>query len=223
MVLCVAVCVSPCVLRAEIDYGSRVEGNEPRLYVDRYGMGEPMVVSNGYLFVEFGYIPPPYHIQRVGQGVVANGVLANCLFRGNPPIGETMRVNGMTESILKGTSQAFAERLVGFLDMNNAVFLYKNGYQNRYPSMPISESQMSLRVPIFDSVEEGFPHLLNDAITNQVPEVAINAIMRKAFRQGLTTNHIQTIIENVRQDTQLLARVQAELGIAPEPPNTGGE
>ena len=59
MVLGVAICVPFCVLCVEIDYGSRVNGDEPRLYVDRYGMGEPMVVSNGYLFVEFDYIPPP--------------------------------------------------------------------------------------------------------------------------------------------------------------------
>jgi hypothetical protein len=36
IVLYVAVCVSSCALYAEIDYGSRVNGDEPRLYVDRY-------------------------------------------------------------------------------------------------------------------------------------------------------------------------------------------
>ena len=59
MVLGAAVSMPFCVLHAEIDYGSCVTGNEPRLYVDRYGMDEPIVISNGYLFVEFDYIPPP--------------------------------------------------------------------------------------------------------------------------------------------------------------------
>ena len=220
--LSVAFCLSVCALRAEIDYGSRVSGNEPRLYVDRYGMGEPMVVSNGYLFVEFDYIPPPYHIQRVGQGVVANGVLVNCLFRGDPPVGGSW--NTYSEVRLKNGANGFADRLVGFLERHEAVFLYKHGYQNR-DSVTTSDERLSICVPIFDTIAgAGFPHLFNDALTNQPPATsAVSAIVQRAMRRDLTTEYAEALIESVRQDTQLLARVQAELGIVPEPPNTGGE
>ena len=211
MLLCAVIGVSSCVLHAEIDYGSRVNGDEPRLYVDRYGMGEPMVVNNGYLFVEFDYIPPPYHIQRTGQGVVANGILVNCLFRGDPPIGGSW--NSFSEAKLKNGVNAFAERLVGFLDGHEAVFLYKEGYQNHYPANPISEKGMSTRVPIFDTVGvTNFPHLLNDAMTNPPPAtLAVSTIVRQTFRQHLTVEYIQALIGNIRQDTQLLARVRSEI------------
>ena len=222
MVLCAAVCVSSCALRAEIDYGSRVEGNEPRLYVDKYGIGEPMVVNNGYLFVEFDYIPPPYHIQRVGQGVVANGILVNCLFRGDPPIGGSW--NTMSEAKLTNGVNVYAGRVAHFLGRHEAVFLYKQGFQNRN-STPISEAGMSLRAPIFDTIAGvGFPHLLNDAMTNPPPEApAVTALVQRAMGQDLTVEYVQSLVGNVRQDTQLLARVQAELGITPEPPNIGEE
>ena len=221
MVLGAAVCVSSCALRAEIDYGSRVNGDEPRLYVDRYGMGDPTVVSNGYLFVEFEYIPAPYHIQRVGQAVVVNGVIVNCLFRRYPPVGERAGLGVLTEAKLKKTDDFFVGYLTEYLQMHEVLFLHKSGYQNRDP-FPIREDKMSLRVPIFNRFNDvNFPHLLNDAMTNQSPEVAINAITRRAFRQGLTTNHVQTIIEKARQNPQLLERIRAEIGFTPEP--AGGE
>ena len=211
MVLCAAVCVSSCALRAEIDYGSRVAGDEPRLYVDRYGKDEAWVVNSGYLFVEFDYIPPPYHIQRVGQGVVVNGVLVNCLFRRDPPIGGSW--NSFSEAKLKNGANYFAERVAGFLERHEAVFLYKEGYQNRSTLWPISEASMSIRVPIFGTVGvTNFPHLLNDAMTNPPPAAsAVTAIVQRAKGQDLTVEYIQTLISNVRQDTQLLARVRSEM------------
>ena len=224
MMLCAAACVSFCALCAEIDYGSRVNGDEPRLYVDRYGVGEPVVISNGYLFVEFGYIPSPYHIQRVGQGVVANGILVNCLFRGDPPIGGGWR-DSMSEAKLTNAVNYYTERVAGFLEAREAVFLYKKGVQDR-DSMPNSEARMSTSAPIFGVVDGArFPHLFYDAVTNQPPTAsAINAFLYWTVRRELTTEYVEALIESVRQDTQLLARVQAEIGIAPqEPPNIGGE
>ena len=186
-------------------------------------MGEPTVVSNGYLFVEFDYIPPPYHIQRVGQGVVANGVLVNCLFRGDPPVGGSW--NTFSEAKLTNGVNYYTGRVAGFLEAREAVFLYKKGVQDR-DSMPNSEARMSTRAPIFGVVDgTRFPHLFYDAVTNQPPTTsAINAFLRWTVRRELTTEYVETLIESVRQDTQLLARVQAEIGVVPqEPPNTGGE
>ena len=222
MVLCAVACVLSCALRAEIDYGSRVNGDEPKLYVDRYGKGEPWVINSGYLFVEFDYIPPPYHIRRVGQGIIANGVLVNCLFRGDPPVGGSW--NTFSEAKLTNGVNGFAGRVVHFLEKREAVFLYKAGYQNS-GSVPISDVRMSTRAPIFDKIDGTyFPHLLNAAMTNPPPAApAVTAIVQRAIWQELTVEYVQSLVENVRQDTQLLARVQADLGIAPEPPNTGGE
>ena len=108
--------------RPEFDYGSRVTGDEPGLYVDRYGKGEPAVVSNGYLFVDFEYIPVPYHIQRVGQAVVVNGMVVNYLFRGDPPVGETRR-GGMTEIELKRLGDEAVRLLAESLGRREVVFL----------------------------------------------------------------------------------------------------
>jgi hypothetical protein len=73
----------PRVVFAAVDYGSIVQGDEPELYVDKCGRGDTSIVSNSYLFVDFKYVSAPYSIQRSGQAVVVNGVVANCLYKGN--------------------------------------------------------------------------------------------------------------------------------------------
>ena len=218
MILAVAVCMSACVLRAEIDYGSRITGNESKLYVDRYGMDEPVVVSNGYLFVESEYIPAPYHVQRVGQAIAVNGTLVSCLFRGDPPFGENARVSGITEDMLKKGRIFFAALLTDYLQAHEVVFLYKSEYQKNYEPMPLSEYKMSLRVPIVGRFDgRAFPHLLNDAMTNQPNASVISAITQGPMRRCLTGEHVQTIIEKAKRDPQLLERIRTETGFALEP------
>ena len=209
--------------RAEFDYGSRVTGDEPGLYVDRYGKGEPTVVSNGYLFVEFDYMPPPYHIRRVGQAVVVNGKIMNYLFRGDPPVGETRR-GGMTEIELKGLGDEAVRLLAGHLGRREAVFLYEWGVQNR-GGMPSGAEWMLIRTPILCTIDGvHFPYLLNDALTNSPPtESAISAIVQSTPIRMLSYGDVRNLIKKNRQNSQLLERICAETGVAQEPPTTGGE
>ncbi len=68
----------------EIKVGDEIKAKEPLLLIDRYGTGDAQVVSNGYLFVSGKYIEHPYKIQRVGQGIVVNGILINRLLTKDP-------------------------------------------------------------------------------------------------------------------------------------------
>ena len=82
-----------CLVRSEPNVGDVVHGFEPQLFTNRYGVSSVTVVSNGFLFIDRKYVPAPYCIERVGQGIVVNGILVNNLFIGDPDETENANAN----------------------------------------------------------------------------------------------------------------------------------
>lgn len=216
--ICLAVCLFARALQAGIDYGSTVKGDEPELCVDRFGIGQTTVISNGYLFIEFVYMPPPYRIQRIGQAIAVNGIMVNRPFSGEPPTGSGVKKYGYTEDNIKSALSLYERLLLTPLQRGvEAVFLCQEGYEKRrYPSM--KESGRILKIPIFDILRtDVFVRLAENVLTNQSVESSGEmGKIKKCFR-WFNDEDVSLFIRNVRKCPQLAERIRNEIAEANAP------
>jgi len=141
---------------SEIEFGSEVEGDEDILFTKQLGKGEIEKVKSGYLFIDFRYIEPPYRIQRIGQGIVVNGVLVNILYRGKFPKegGKhwTEADYGFGPDTLARAAKMNAFGLKAALSAKRAIFLSREQkYGERKPGR---DRQTELRMPIVIKCKE---------------------------------------------------------------------
>ena len=79
-------CLSLVSAGAEgLTFGSRPKGDEPELLVEFLGTNAPVVVESGWVFIDYEYVPGPYRLQRIGQGILVNGILVNKMYPGSLP------------------------------------------------------------------------------------------------------------------------------------------
>ena len=224
LIVGVAVGILPSVMFAEVDYGSLVKGDEPELYVDKYGKGDPVVVSNGYIFLDYKYMSGPYVVQRVGQAVTVNGVVVNCLYKQEIPqkqeryVREYVGSDGNTHtwsspphpsSNLKETADIWADMLAEWL-REHVVVLSKMQYQIRQ-IRPISDEGMQKRLPVIEKMAYGkFPKALMSALSETTEEGKLNAIKTEDKSWRLNDEDTMLIIKNARDCPALMERIRAE-------------
>ncbi len=209
------ICVLSNALQAGIGYGSIVTGDEPELYVNRFGKSDPIVVSNGYLFVEFTYMPPPYCIQRLGQAIVVNGIMVNRPFNGEPPTGSEVRKYGYTGDNIKPALCLYESLLSDSLQRSGeVVFLFKEGYEHLKGGQA-NESSLLLKVPVFEKCPpDKFPKLIENILTNQNIEAESEILKIKTNFRHLNTENIRLLIRNVRKCPTLADRIRAEIALS---------
>ncbi|MEI9478894.1 MAG: hypothetical protein WCO26_20310 [Deltaproteobacteria bacterium] len=211
-----------CV-KAGINFGDVITGTEPELLVDKCGKGDPVVVSNGYLFVECRYVPAPYTIQRVGQAVVVNGMVANCLYTGNiltnrpalqigadgKPFWQ-MREKDMA-SDLKSAASINIDSLLRKLKYN-VVLLSKSGYmaKNHYMNKPVTEAGMMMRLPRVGEFKlDGFAKVIEHVSSEQSDSKALE-ILKLGIGTVLNDEELSSLIRNLRECQALKERVRSE-------------
>ena len=213
------------IAHAEVDYGSQIKGDETVLHVEKYGRGDPVVVSNGYLFVDFTYVPAPYAVQRIGQAVVVNGLIVNCLYKKEIPekderYRQIVKGPGGREivwqspahpsSTLKTTADLYAEMLADWL-REHVVVLSKKQYQIRQ-GRPISDEGMAKRLPVIEKMAYGkFPKALMSALSETTEEEKLNAIKTEDKSWRLNDEDTLQLIRNARECPALMERVRLEI------------
>lgn len=218
-------CAIAEIVQAGVDYGSRIKGDEPELHVAKYGKGESVVVSNGYLFVDFTYIPAPYSVQRVGQAVVVNGLIVNCLYKKEIPEKDerySQIVKGPDgreivwqspahpSSTLKTTADLYVDMLADWL-RENVVVMSKTQYQIRQ-DRPISDEGMAKRLPVIGKTYRGnFPKAINAALSASTEEQTLKAVKAEDKHWRLSDEDTLSLIKNARECPALLERIRAEI------------
>jgi hypothetical protein len=149
---------------AELDVGDRVTGEENDLLVNFFGTNEAVVVTNGYLFLDFDYVPGPYTIQRVGQGVSINGRLFSSLYRGPMPWTNSnavlstdfrVPVAQRNPKAVLDCVETFMTRLREYLSMNLAVFLSSSRKSPMTVPVAFQWPEVELRRALDVAFEEG--------------------------------------------------------------------
>lgn len=209
---------------AEIDFGSVIKGDEPRLHVEKYGISEPIVVSNGYVFVDFKYSPAPYTIQRIGQAVVVNNIIVNCLYTNDIPkvfkrhVSEFVDDKGKKHlwkspphpaANLKNLGDLYVNVLCEIL-CSRSVFLSKLRYKS-ISKRSLTNAALQRCMPKIwqpDTVE--FVKMLNIALEMKSNEESIVAFKEKHNVGKLEDKDVLLLIQNARKCPELLKRIQLE-------------
>ena len=232
LIVCVVVVgVLPSVVFAEVDYGSLVKGDEPGLYVGKYGKGNPVVVSNGYIFIDYKYISGPYVVQRIGQAVTVNGVVVNCLYKQEIPqkqeryVREYVGSDGKKHtwsspphpsSNLKETADAWTDMLADWL-RENVVLLSRDQYRIRQ-GRAISDDGMQKRLPFIGKTCRGnFTKVLAVAIPLQSDEQILRATKGADAHWQLSDDDTLSLIKNARECPALMERIRAEIAPKTQP------
>lgn len=218
--------VSVQPVSAEVDYGSLIQGDEPVFHIEKYGRGEVMVASNGYLFVDFKYLPAPYIIQRIGQAVVVNGIVVNCLYKREIPEKyensvQTVKDSSGKEHIwrspphpssnIKKTADFWTGMLRYWLE-TKTVFISKSCYvAMRNIQRPINDTELEKILPKVLAVNrEQFLPLLKAALDIQSPVQATDLFKTNYPYSKLPEEYLSTFIENVRKSPELKERLRKE-------------
>ena len=220
-----ALCIFVEIVQAGVDYGALIKGDEPELYVEKYGKGESVVVSNGYLFVDFTYVSAPYSVQRVGQAVVVNGLIVNCLYKKEIPEKDerysqivkgpdgreiVWRSPAHPSSTLKTTADLYVDMLADWL-RENVVVISKTQYQTRQ-SRPISDEGMAKRLPVIGKTYRGnFPKAISVALSAPTEEQALKAVKTEDKYWRLSDEDTLGLIKNARECPALMERIRAEI------------
>lgn len=213
------------IVQAGVDYGSRIKGDEPELHAEKYGKGETIVVSNGFLFVDFTYVPAPYSIHRIGQAVVVNDMIVNCLYKKEIPekdeqYSQTIKGPDGREivwrspahpaSTIKTTADLYVGMLADWLQ-EHVVILSKKEYQIRQ-GRPISDEGMAKRLPLVGKTYRGnFPKVLAVAIPLQSDEQILRATKGADAHWQLSDEDTLRLIKNARECPALMERIRAEI------------
>jgi hypothetical protein len=187
---------------SEPTVGQKIAGNEELLRVTRYGSNTCTVVSNGYVFVDGEYIPAPYTIQRIGQGVVINGILVNVLFKGDPD--EVAKANTSWVAPLHGfkpdTPKVIAETnikiVLWHLANKASVFIVRGG------------REMELRHTAQVWREEDFQHAVRIVISGENETKKLDDLKSLGLKGLGTDQEVKTFYERTRQSSNLIHRVK---------------
>jgi len=207
-----------------VDIGSTIKGDEEILHVERFGRGTPVVISNGYLFIDFKYIPIPYVIERVGQAVTVNNIIVNCLYTNALPetfqsvASERRGSDGRMHTIispphparwLKGTADAHVSKLSNdlyfaavFLPGARTPLLESNNPSIWKPrNMPVSA-----RI-----VLEEFPRALFVAVSEQTLSNVWKSARTNCAQWNLAEKDTIRLIELAKVSTNLIERLKKEI------------
>jgi len=216
---------------AEIDYGFQIKGDEPILYVEKYGRGDAVVVSNGFLFVDFKYVPAPYTIQRVGQAVVVNGIIVNCLYKGEIHENYERRVihkftdskgieyerlsDPHPSSNLKETADIWVGVLAYWLGSDpRAVFLSKARFialRSKQAQKPMSDAALEKNLPkILTVFNYAFLPLLKPSLDAQSDTQAVELLKANHAYKELTDEDFFILSASIRNSPELKERIRAE-------------
>jgi len=227
-----AFCVSVQPVCSEVDYGSRIRGDEAVLHIDKYGRGDLMVASNGYLFIDFKYLPAPYTIQRIGQAVVVNGIIVNCLYKREIPEKYESSVQKAKDSSgkehewrspphpssnIKKTADFWAGMLPYWLD-SKTVFISKSCYvaMSKTPR-PKNDTELEKLLPkVLDVNCEGFSSLLKTALDIPSPVQMTELFKTNYPYSKLPEEHLSTFVENLRGSPELKERIRKETAPSPQ-------
>lgn len=230
-----AFCVFARPVFAEADYGSRIRGDEAVLHAEKYGRGEMVTVSNGYLFVDCKYVPAPYAIQRVGQAVAVNGIVVNCLYKREIPESHERHVQkfkgssgreyewrspGHPSGNLKETADFWAGMLAHWL-RSKAVFLSRARFAALHGRLkPADDTALEKAFPkVLDVDCADFLLLFSSVLDAQSEKQAAELFKANTAYSKLTDADIMALIENARASPALAERLRAEAGqkAAPNP------
>lgn len=219
-------CVSLRPVSAEVDYGSLIQGDEAVLHTEKYGCGKAMVVSNGYLFVDFKYLPSPYTIRRIGQAVVVNNIVVNCLYKRDIPekyedYDQKVKDSSGKEHVWRSPPHPSsnimktADFWVGMLPYwleSKAVFLSKSCYvAMRNLQRPINDTELEKCLPKVLAVNcEEFSTLLKVTLDIQSLAQATELFKTNYPYSKLPEEYLSTFIENVRRSQELKERLRKE-------------
>ncbi len=182
-----------------------------------------MAISNGYLFIDFKYIPPPYVLERVGQAVTVNKIIVNCLYTNAIPdtltrvtserLGSDGRMHTITSpphpaSWLQGTADAHVSSLSNNLN-RVAVFL---------PAVPkpfMNEKEASLwkprSMPIIAKITiEEFPRALLAAVSSLGEENYWKTAKDLCARWSLSQEDTIRLVNETKVSPVLMERLRAE-------------
>ncbi len=206
-----------------VDIGSVIQGDEPILHVERFGRGTPVSISNGYLFIDFKYIPPPYVLERVGQAVTVNKIIVNCLYTNAIPdtltgvtserLGSDGRMHTITSpphpaSWLQGTADAHVSSLSNNLN-RVAIFLpgVPKPFMNKEEASLWKPRNMPVKAKI--TIEE-FPHALLAAVSSLGEENYWKAAKDVCARWSLSQEDTILLVNETKVSPVLMERLQAE-------------
>lgn len=206
-----------------VDIGSVIQGDEPILHVERFGRGTPVAISNGYLFIDFKYIPPPYVLERVGQAVTVNKIIVNCLYTNAIPdtltgvtserLGSDGRMHTITSpphpaSWLQGTADAHVSSLSNNLN-RVAVFLpgVPKPFMNEKDASLWKPRSMPVKAKI--SIEE-FPRALLAAASSLGEENYWKAAKDVCARWSLSQEDTIRLVNETKRSPVLMERLRAE-------------
>jgi hypothetical protein len=213
-----------------VDIGSVIKGNEEILHVGRFGRGTPVVISNGYLFIDFKYIPIPYVIERVGQAVTVNNIIVNCLYtnalpetfervasecRGSDGRMHTIIAPPHPASWLKGTADAHVSKLSNDLNFA-AVFLPGARTPLLESKCPSIWKPRNMPVSAKIALEE-FPRALLAAVSEETPSNVWKSVKTSCARWSLTEKDTKRLVEQAKVSTNLIERLKKEITALDEP------
>jgi hypothetical protein len=209
------------------DVGSLIQGDEPILHIEKFGRGNPVSVSNGYLFIDFKYVAPPYVIERVGQAVTVNHIIVNCLYTNAIPdtferqISEISDSDGRMHTVrspphpaswIKGTADAHVSWLSNLLN-RAAVFLPG-------PRPPLivdkNSSQWAPRnVPVITKIySEKFPRALLSAVSATREGDSWKSAKEICTSWSLSEIETRHLVDKAKGSPILMERLHAEVALA---------
>ena len=206
-----------------VDIGSTIQGDEPILHVERFGIGHPVVISNGYLFIDFKYITPPYVIERIGQAVTVNKIVVNCLYTNEIPnsferkssefLGSDGRMHTITSpphpaSWIKGTADVHVSVL-----SNNLSFMTLFLPGARKPSLDSKEASLwrPRSMPVTAKINlEGFSFALLESLSAQNVDKSWETAKNLCPGWSLSAENTMRLVQNTKADPQLIERLRSE-------------
>jgi hypothetical protein len=192
------------VVRSEPNVGDEVYGFEPQLLTNRYGVSSITIVSNGFLFIDQKYVPAPYCVQRVGQGIIVNDILVNHLFVGDPD--ETEKANSDWRAPRHGfradTLKEFADLQIMWLTQGlyggGAAFIEtKNAKRVNINEMPI----------VVKLSQHDIDRVLHTLMTDKPKANRVQEIIALNLKGLKDEEAIQNFLDMAVTSTQLLQRV----------------
>lgn len=210
--------------------GSIIQGDEAILHVERFGRGVPVVISNGYLFIDFKYIPSPYAIERVGQAVTVNNIIINCLYTNDIPesferiASERLGSDGRMHTIispphpaswLKNTADAHVSALSNKL---NFVAVFLPGVRKPRINDKDTSQWKPRNMPIYAKINlEEFPRALLAAVSEQVPSDVWKSAKKMCSRWSLSETDTLSLVAKAKASPDLMERVRNEIAEANAP------
>lgn len=191
--------------------GAKIKGDETVLMTNRYGVSDEVTITNGYLFVDREYIPSPYHVRRMGQAVVVNGILLSIPFTEKPET--TAEANrdwrspmyGFKSDTPKVMAEAQMRRLADHLLQGGAWLISESEYADKMRTRR-KAANISMRVPIMGKWSSDTVRRVLDVVTEKQPMEKKRISLRQMNLEGLFSDDaLSDFITKAERSASILA------------------